>query len=55
MPIDPAFAAPGRFFKGNIHTHSSVIERLLPGGWGRVVVVDAQGGKAWTNPVFFAD
>jgi hypothetical protein len=23
MPFDPAFAAPGRFFKGNIHTHSS--------------------------------
>ena len=22
-PIDPAFAAPGRFWKGNIHTHST--------------------------------
>jgi len=24
MPIDPAFAAPGRFWKGNIHTHSTL-------------------------------
>lgn len=23
MPIDPAFAVPGRFFKGNLHTHSN--------------------------------
>jgi histidinol phosphatase-like PHP family hydrolase len=23
MPSDPAFAAPGRFLKGNIHTHSN--------------------------------
>ena len=23
MPVDPAFAASGRFFKGNIHTHSN--------------------------------
>ncbi len=23
MPNDPAFASPGRFFKGNIHTHST--------------------------------
>ncbi len=23
MPIDPAFSTPGRFFKGNIHTHSN--------------------------------
>ncbi|MFN7633350.1 MAG: hypothetical protein ACK5PI_01315 [Acetobacteraceae bacterium] len=31
------------------------IDRLVPGGWGRVVVVDALGRKAWTNPVVFAD
>lgn len=24
MPQDPAFAAPGRFWKGNIHTHSNL-------------------------------
>ncbi len=23
MPFDPAFSTPGRFFKGNIHTHSN--------------------------------
>ncbi|MCU0944651.1 MAG: hypothetical protein MUF65_04695, partial [Rubritepida sp.] len=23
MPQDPAFAAPGRFWKGNLHTHST--------------------------------
>ena len=23
MEIDAAFAAPGRFFKGNLHTHST--------------------------------
>ena len=23
MPLDPAFATPGRFFKGNLHTHSN--------------------------------
>jgi hypothetical protein len=23
LPVDPAFASPGRFFKGNIHTHSN--------------------------------
>jgi hypothetical protein len=23
LPIDPAFATPGRFFKGNLHTHSN--------------------------------
>jgi hypothetical protein len=23
MPLDPAFAAPGRFWKGNVHTHSN--------------------------------
>jgi len=24
MPTDPAFAAPGRFWKGNLHTHSTL-------------------------------
>jgi hypothetical protein len=23
LPLDPAFATPGRFFKGNLHTHSN--------------------------------
>ena len=23
MPLDPAFTTPGRFFKGNLHTHSN--------------------------------
>ncbi len=23
MPVDPAFNSPGRFLKGNIHTHSN--------------------------------
>ena len=23
MPLDPAFSTPGRFFKGNLHTHSN--------------------------------
>lgn len=32
MPHDPAFASPGRFFKGNIHTHSNKSDgRLSPG------------------------
>lgn len=28
MPQDPAFAAPGRFWKGNIHTHSTLSDGL---------------------------
>ena len=28
MPLDPAFAAPGRFFKGNIHTHSTLSDGM---------------------------
>ena len=28
MDLDPAFAAPGRFFKGNIHTHSTLSDGL---------------------------
>jgi histidinol phosphatase-like PHP family hydrolase len=31
MLTDPVFAAPGRFLKGNIHTHSNVSDgRLSP-------------------------
>jgi hypothetical protein len=31
MPHDPAFATPGRFYKGNIHTHSTASDgRLAP-------------------------
>lgn len=29
-PTDPAFSAPGRFFKGNIHTHSNRSDGALP-------------------------
>lgn len=29
------------------------LEVLRPGGWARVVVADAAGRRAWTNPVFF--
>lgn len=28
MPQDPAFAAPGRFWKGNIHTHSTLSDGM---------------------------
>jgi hypothetical protein len=30
MPEDPAFAAPGRFWKGNIHTHSTLSDGVRP-------------------------
>ena len=29
MPVDPAFTAPGRFWKGNIHTHSTLSDGVL--------------------------
>lgn len=29
------------------------LEKLRPGGFARVVVADAQGRRAWANPVFF--
>jgi predicted metal-dependent phosphoesterase TrpH len=32
MPQDPAFAAPGRFWKGNIHTHSNASDGVRTPG-----------------------
>jgi hypothetical protein len=32
LPADPAFASPGRFFKGNIHTHSNRSDGALSPG-----------------------
>jgi len=29
MPFDPAFSTPGRFFKGNLHTHSNCSDGAL--------------------------
>jgi hypothetical protein len=29
------------------------LEPVRPGGFARVVVVDAQGRRAWTNPVWW--
>ena len=28
MPTDPAFASPGRFWKGNVHTHSDLSDGM---------------------------
>lgn len=47
MPGDPAFAAPGRFWKGNIHTHST----LSDGAWEPAAVCAAYRERGYD---FFA-
>lgn len=67
MPGDPAFTRPGRFFKGNIHTHSSqsdgaldaqeVCARYRDAGYDFLAVTDhflAQYGFPITNTRAFA-
>lgn len=39
----------------NITRVTLSLERILSGDYARIVVVDAQGRKAWSNPVWFTD
>jgi hypothetical protein len=62
----PAFASRGRWLRGNLHTHSDRsdvaigealtdaafdLDKLRSPYW-RLTVTDADGRRAWTNPVW---
>ena len=48
-------AGSQQIFGNNLTRVTLPINYVLPGGFARVVVVDAYGRKAWSNPLWFDD
>jgi hypothetical protein len=52
-----AFAAPGRWYRGNLHAHSDRSDGVAPpeeviAAYWRLTVTAPDGTRAWTNPVW---